>query len=106
MPTQPPVVGGRKPKVAWAPTPWGKDKRKRGRAGVKERAEILAADPLCRPCLKQGRTRRATIVDHIQPLSWGGTDVRTNKQPICKPCHDAKSAEEREIGRKLRASHG
>lgn len=73
------------------------DTRKRGRAGQKDRAEILEAEPLCRPCRKAGRTTAATIVDHIMPLAWGGLDTKGNKQPICEPCHDEKSAAERAI---------
>jgi 5-methylcytosine-specific restriction protein A len=36
----------------------------------------------------------ATQVDHIVPLSQGGTDVSENLQSICDDCHDAKSARE------------
>lgn len=103
MPVAPPRIGGpRKKREPWAISPHRPDQRKRGRAGQKERAEILAAEPLCRPCRKAGRTRAATIVDHILPLAWGGSDDRANKQPCCKPCHDEKSAAERAIDARQR----
>ena len=65
-------------------------KRLRGSAGVKDRARILWQEPMCRVCDKAASVQ----VDHITPLSKGGTDDRDNKQGICKPCHDAKTARE------------
>lgn len=74
--------------------------RKRGRAGQRERARILAEEPFCRHCLRSGREVIATVIDHIKPLAWGGSDERANKQPLCGPCHDMKSKAERsEAGR-------
>lgn len=61
---------------------------------MKDRAKILAEEPLCRLCLEQGRTEASTRVDHIVPLSQGGSDDRGNKQGLCKACHDAKTAAE------------
>ena len=83
-------VGG-----AWASQGAVNDKRKRGRAGQRERAQVLREEPLCRLCLEAGRTAASTMVDHIRPLAWGGSDARSNKQGLCTPCHDAKSAAER-----------
>ena len=37
----------------------------------------------------------ATMVDHIIPVSMGGTDDEDNAQAVCKPCHDSKTARER-----------
>ena len=107
MPTRPPVFGKRsgaaprfKPKLAN-----NSDKRLRGRAGVKERAAILAIEPTCRSCRTKGRMVRADVVDHIMPLSWGGDDTRANKQPLCHDCHDAKSAREQAVRGTGAASH-
>lgn len=58
------------------------------------REQVLAEEPLCRPCGKQGRVTQATIADHIIPLAKGGTSDRENYQGICHPCHVAKTAEE------------
>ena len=72
-----------------------KDRRKRGRAGQRERQQVLDEEPFCRECLKQGKQVASDVVDHIIPLAWGGSDDRGNKQGLCDPCHDAKSAAER-----------
>ncbi|WP_227698514.1 HNH endonuclease [Sphingomonas hengshuiensis] len=56
---------------------------------------MLDEEPLCRSCLANGRTTPSERVDHITPLSEGGSDERSNKQGLCVPCHDAKSAAER-----------
>jgi 5-methylcytosine-specific restriction protein A len=58
------------------------------------RLTILAAEPLCRACAAQGRTRGATDVDHIVPLARGGTNARENLQPLCHECHGSKTATE------------
>lgn len=96
MPTQPPRFAfvNREPRKAWQRSPRQPDKRKRGRAGQRERARILAEEPLCRPCREAGRISESKEVDHIVPLSEGGSDDRSNKQGICKDCHRAKTAAE------------
>jgi len=58
------------------------------------REEILNESPLCRECAKLGRTCGAVEVDHILPLSLGGTNDRNNLQPICRECHERKTAKE------------
>ena len=35
---------------------------------------------------------RATEVDHIIELAIGGTNTIDNVQPLCSPCHKAKTA--------------
>ncbi|NBW09689.1 MAG: HNH endonuclease [Caulobacteraceae bacterium] len=51
---------------------------------------ILREEPLCRHC-----GAAASQVDHIVPLSRGGTDARENLQPLCHSCHSKKTASER-----------
>jgi 5-methylcytosine-specific restriction protein A len=106
MPTQPPRfrAPGSRAHKPWAPTPAFVDTRKRGRAGQRDRAAVIAEEPLCRLCLAKGVTRATDIVDHIKPLREGGLDVRANKQGLCKPCHDAKSLAERAAERKRRGA--
>ena len=64
-----------------------------GRAWQKASRQFLAANPLCISCMKEGRYRKATVVDHIIPhrgdeaLFWD----RSNWQPLCKKCHDKKT---------------
>ena len=62
----------------------------------KARLCYLREHPLCVECQRHGRVTPATVVDHIQPhrgnrdLFW---DVE-NWQPLCKGCHDKKTARE------------
>ncbi len=60
----------------------------------KLRAQVLAGEPLCRECGKIGRVTAATDVDHIVARRRGGTDDRSNLQPLCGLCHAAKTARE------------
>lgn len=62
----------------------------------KARANYLLEHPLCVECEKHGRYVQATVVDHIIPhkgdkaLFWDSN----NWQPLCKRCHDKKTAME------------
>lgn len=44
--------------------------------------------PVCTYC---GASERYLTVDHVIPLSKGGTDTRDNKVPACKPCNGEKA---------------
>jgi len=59
------------------------------------RERVLAIEPLCRECDKQGRVTVATEVDHIDPFE-GVDDPRRldpeNLRPLCTPCHRARTA--------------
>ena len=61
----------------------------------KLRLMVLSGEPLCRVCRADGRVTAATLVDHVTPKSQGGSDHPTNLQPLCAPCHDAKTSGER-----------
>lgn len=62
----------------------------------KARLGYLKSHPLCKHCEDRGIVEAATVVDHIVPhrgdkaLFWD----RSNWQPLCKPCHDRKTATE------------
>lgn len=62
----------------------------------RRRERFLRDNPLCAECSKRGRRVLATVVDHTVPhrgdpeLFW---DER-NWRPMCKPCHDRKTAAE------------
>jgi 5-methylcytosine-specific restriction protein A len=58
----------------------------------KLRLAVLAGEPLCRCCAAAGRVTAAAEVDHVVPLAKGGTDDWANLQPLCRPCHEAKTA--------------
>lgn len=77
--------------------------RKRGRAGVEDRARIKERDcGLCQECKRHASVRLGAKVDHRIPLWDSGSDEPENKQFMCDQCHDAKS----EIEAGLRASGG
>ena len=74
-------------------------KRIRGRALQTIRREMIAKDPRCAMC----RRILAGIdwqVDHIKPIYKGGKDTPDNRQLLCSPCHDAKTA--KDMGHKRR----
>ena len=43
---------------------------------------------------RRGEVAVATEVDHIMPLSQGGTNAWNNLQALCKSCHSIKTARE------------
>lgn len=48
---------------------------------------VLVEEPVCAVC-----ERKPSIqVDHIIPVSKGGTDTRSNLQGICLECHEDKT---------------
>lgn len=69
--------------------------RVRGWRGVQDRERIRKRDcGLCQECKRQGKTTVGSAVDHKIPLWKGGSDDDTNKELLCDPCHDAKTARE------------
>jgi 5-methylcytosine-specific restriction protein A len=70
------------------------------------RAQVLAAEPLCRFCAASGRVEPAVEVDHVEPFH-GLDDPRrlavTNLRPLCTPCHRARTARQAAQGPDARA---
>ena len=67
------------------------DKRYWSYAWRRARIGFLGKHPTCVVC-----ERLATVVDHIHPVTQGGEFWdRNNWQPMCEPCHNAKSSSER-----------
>jgi 5-methylcytosine-specific restriction enzyme A len=64
------------------------------------RMMILARDPLCVVCLKEGRTTPSTDADHIDGNQYNRS--MSNGQGLCHACHSRKTATEnnRWTGRK------
>ena len=61
------------------------------------RRVLLRENPLCRPCAANGFTVAAAEIDHIVPVSDSANPElldRENWQPICRQCHEAKTATE------------
>lgn len=63
-----------------------------GRPWRRLRQRILERDCyLCLTCQAQGRVTEATAVDHVTPVSKGGSDDPNNLASICDPCHALKT---------------
>lgn len=62
------------------------------------RRTFLAANPWCRECERHGLSTPAAELDHVVPAVVAPDRFwdRTNWQPLCRPCHAAKSATERD----------
>ena len=61
------------------------------------RRMVLAAEPLCRICAANGFTVAAEELDHIERVV-DRPDLAfavSNFQPLCRPCHEKKTAGER-----------
>jgi 5-methylcytosine-specific restriction protein A len=72
-----------------------RQQRTRGRKWLGIRARMLSLNPLCVECQRIGVVRAAEQVDHIVPLSQGGTDDDANLQGLCTEHHLRKSTLER-----------
>ncbi len=80
--------------VGWNERRKGKSGRG-GRPWRRKREAVLQRDRyLCQPCQINGRATPATEVDHIKPVSEGGTDSMFNLVSVCRSCHQAKTQAE------------
>ena len=61
--------------------------RTRGRKWMRLRHVVLVEEPLCMIC----RRAASVEVDHIIPITKGGTDERDNLQGVCAECHEEKT---------------
>lgn len=65
-----------------------------GSAHRRLRLLVMHEEPLCRHCLAEGRTTPSVDMDHIVPLSQGGTNDRSNLQMLCRSHHSIKTNRE------------
>ena len=57
---------------------------------------VLAREPCCRMCAREGHDKLANEVDHVIPRSEGGADWDlANLQPLCHHHHTEKTMAER-----------
>jgi 5-methylcytosine-specific restriction enzyme A len=71
------------------PTRWGQGNRGNRRSSAM-RALVLREEPVCRYC----QALPSTQVDHVIPLSEGGSSGRDNLAGVCWPCHVSKTITE------------
>ncbi|WP_420822540.1 HNH endonuclease [Sphingopyxis lindanitolerans] len=55
---------------------------------------MLRQEPNCRICAQAGRTTKASHADHIVPKCLGGSDDRSNYQPLCLAHSRSKTGRE------------
>src|SRR5690606_8465959 len=80
--------------------PWKGTRKRSSRRWERKRQRGLRRDRWqCEPCKREGRKTKATEVDHIVPLSQGGTDDDDNPRAICRDCHKAKTQQEANAAR-------
>ena len=78
-----------------------------GRPYRRVRDRVKQDQSLCPLCAAQGLTVAGEEVDHIVPLSRGGAEQDpANLQHLCKPCHDAKTQQQRPRRRSGATVHG
>ena len=66
--------------------------RLRNAVGTFTLSEWLALLKLyCFRCLRCGETKPLTV-DHVRPISTGGTNFISNIQPLCRSCNSIKAA--------------
>lgn len=72
----------------------GATQMERGRAWMQKRERVaLTHGYRCAGCGLVWRSNKDQI-DHRIPREQGGSNEESNLQPLCKPCHDAKTAAE------------
>ena len=83
------VAKAKKPKAPKSPTLPTKTKRK-SLGGLRQK--ILERDNYtCQICYRKLPADQL-IIDHVIPISYGGTDEETNLRTICKECHKLLAA--------------
>lgn len=82
-----------KPSHRWG-KPSSRGERGYGAAHDRIRRAMLREEPFCRECAKECRQTKATHADHIVPKCMGGSDDRSNYQPLCVAHARSKSGRE------------
>ncbi|QBX37232.1 MULTISPECIES: AAA family ATPase [unclassified Brevundimonas] len=108
MATRPPVIGASPLLVQQRKVAKRKADSRRGSAASRGydadwrrlRAALLQANPLCLFCEEAGIVEAATVADHIISIE-DRPDLRlvwSNLRPLCKPCHDRRTARDQAFG--------
>lgn len=89
--------------------PWNHDPATRLREAATygstwRQARVIALRRAGHRCQHCGSTHRLQV-DHVIPISQGGTHQQSNLQVLCEKCHDRKTATEAHAGRTGTAAH-
>lgn len=57
---------------------------------IRLRSQTLREQPWCSECRTPGTETNPLQADHIIPHQWGGKNVRSNYQTLCRRCNAAK----------------
>ena len=63
------------------------------------RRQVLIDEPLCRDCMEKGRVMAANEVHHKDGNPRN--NARENLCPLCKPCHNRRTATEQGFAKRL-----
>lgn len=74
------------------------DKRAPYSVRTRRRLKLWTQDPHCKACRVLTDYPYGFELDHITPLSQGGSDTEQNSQVLCLSCHTIKTAAERRGG--------
>jgi 5-methylcytosine-specific restriction protein A len=94
---------------AWATSKRSDKSGLTGRAWRRLRDQIMKRDGYicrCDECRRTGTLKDAHEVDHIVPLSQGGTDAAGNLRAINRDCHRAKTHKEAQTARQRATAAG
>ena len=72
----------------------GTTEMERGRAWMAKRHRVAQAHGYRCACCGVVWVSSRDQIDHKVPREQGGSNDEANLQPLCKPCHDAKTAAE------------
>jgi 5-methylcytosine-specific restriction enzyme A len=73
------------------PTHTVSNTQRTGSRARKVAAKMKAEQPWCSSCGSPGTAANPLTIDHIIPLSRGGTNARENKTVLCYRCNRLKS---------------
>ena len=93
--------------AAWATSKRADRTGMTGRPWRRQRDQILSRDGYlcqCQECRDKGRLMVASEVDHIIPVSQGGSDDPENLCAIAAECHRKKTQKESRMARGIQAA--
>lgn len=72
----------------------GSTPREHGRAWMAKRQQVALAYGYRCACCGEAWVSSRDQIDHIKPLEQGGSNDKSNLQPLCNDCHNEKTKQE------------